>query len=130
MSQNYLEKTKRREESTVDKLKRSLNSFGKSQSWPVFIDKIPASQRFGRKGRADLYVDLGPYHLRIEVKDTKGKESDQQEQWRLRHLRDHNPHQHHLVVGKEGVDQFMQDLNQTLHYYGHWFDLQRADAIS
>lgn len=106
------------EQRVIDYFKKSLKIFAKNAGYTLHIDKLPASG-FNTGGRPDLFIDLGPYHFRCEMKADRGKLSALQELY-INERAVQMPLTCHVIVGKKGVDLFMKNLHQLLQDYNEW----------
>lgn len=101
------------EQLVINDLNRKLTKYAERMGLPLVIDKVPASMR-GACGRPDLFVDLGFFHFRIEVKAKRsGKLSPLQERY-FKKASENNDLMCHLVKGHEGVDLFMAGLDTLI----------------
>lgn len=106
------------EQQVIDYFKRKLRKFAAEHDYKLHIDK-PPSTAFNSNGRPDLFIDLGPYHFRCEMKALGGKMSKLQEFY-FDQRAEQMPHTCHLIVGKPGVDVFIDQLPQTMRSYRLW----------
>lgn len=97
-------------------LKKSIAELAAAHELNYFVDTPPASI-YGNAGRPDCFIDLGPYHLRVEVKTDKGKLSELQKHYLERHRADHGLNCT-VVYGRSGVSQLVI----------HLYDIIDADA--
>lgn len=116
---------KETEKVVVDYARKKLSQFAKDSQYRLRIDKIPVSLR-GAGGRPDLFVDIGPYHYRLEMKSSTGKPSELQKKYiqddrYLHHARAH------VIYGTSGVDSFVDALPLLNEAYNRKHDSARVE---
>jgi len=101
------------EEKVVAKLKRDLRRFGDATGLTVMIDKPPAT-RYNSNGRPDLFVDLGPFPIRIECKAQNGMPRSPLQEDYAEERDEWMPRTCYLVGGLDGAEVFIRELPNIL----------------
>lgn len=106
------------EERVIQIFKRRLTKFAETRGYTLHVDKPPAGM-FNNSGRSDLFIDLGPFHFRCEMKAKNGKLSALQKLY-MTLRQEQMPLTCHVIIGEEGVEQWMRDLPQLIEDYKIW----------
>lgn len=106
------------EERVIQIFKRRLTKFAKTRGYTLHVDKVPAGM-YNTAGRPDLFIDIGPYHFRCEMKGPKGKLSALQRLY-ITLRQEQMPLTCHVIIGEAGVEQWMKDLPQLIEDYKQW----------
>lgn len=102
-------------ESTLKQwLRKQFIKFAAERHLPVRCDQ-PQPGRFGTRGRPDMFIDIGPLHFRIEVKDQPNKDASGLQQVYLLDDVLHSRYRPLLVCGRPGAEQLMAALPLLMH---------------
>lgn len=106
------------EQQVIDYFRRRLKKYAAQYGFTLEIDKPPSSA-FNSNGRPDLFIDLGPYHFRCEMK-AEGKKMTKLQELYFQKREKSMPHTCHCIAGKAEVDEWMDNLPNLLRAYRTW----------
>lgn len=98
-----------------DIIEPALQAEANRRGLPLFIDKPPAAM-YGKTGRPDLFVDLGPLHFRIEVKGKATEEPSENQKDYQRRDAHHVPNRSFTIMGKVEAQRFADSFPQILSF--------------